>query len=88
MKEEIRQAVIDTTTAIARARVPDRGPVAPTERLREDIGLDSLDLAQLVAELEVTLGFDPFQKQTVGRVVTVADVIAVYEANAPVRTSA
>jgi acyl carrier protein len=88
MKEEIHRAVIDTTTAIARSRLPDRPPVALNERLREDIGLDSLDLAQLVAELEVALGFDPFQKQTVGRVLTVADVIAVYEASAPAATSA
>jgi acyl carrier protein len=73
--------------AIARAIaaiVHDKGREAPAiamqHALREDLGLASLDLAQLVAILEMELGVDPFATLgTVDSIRTVADLARLYE---------
>ncbi len=50
------------------------------QRLVKDLGLDSMDVAELVAVLEVDLGVDPFgQHVAIADVHTVADLIAAYE---------
>lgn len=48
------------------------------DALMSEIGLDSLDLAQLVAELEGVLGIDPFRSG--GKTArTLGDLVAVYQ---------
>jgi acyl carrier protein len=71
-------AIIDTVVMIARIKSPERAEVRLDERLREDIGFDSLDLAHLVAELEIRVGVDPFARHTVVRVRTVEDLLNAY----------
>lgn len=60
--------------------------VEPATLLTEDLGLDSLDLAQTVVLLERSLGFDPFRGPAPagGPAVlrTVADLAAVYRGHA------
>ena len=58
-----------------------REPLEPQDGdgLMSDIGLDSLDLAQLVAELERATGVDPFRSG--GQAArTLGDLVQVYEA--------
>ena len=65
---------------ISRTHQPAREAVAPDDRLIDDLGLESLDVALAVAELEGKLGVDPFATDaTIGSVRTVGDFIAVYE---------
>lgn len=57
-------------------------PVEPPMLLTADLGLDSLDLAQVVVLLERSLGVDPFRSpsSTPDRpgVRTVADLVSIY----------
>lgn len=50
-----------------------RDTLLPTDRLREDMGLDSLDLAEFTVRLESITGIDVFAD---GLVYTVGDVAA------------
>ena len=52
--------------------------VAPKSKLAEDLGLDSLELAELSAVLEDELGRDPFSEGIVPD--TVADLLDFYGA--------
>lgn len=55
--------------------------VEETTELVGDLGLQSLDIAQLVAMLEVKLGSDPFANgATLESVSTVGDLCKLYEA--------
>jgi acyl carrier protein len=56
-------------------------PVALNESLRivNDLGFKSLDVAQLIASLELELGIDPFaQGVSIKDVVTIGDLCKVY----------
>ena len=48
--------------ALLAERVGNVGPLSGAEKLSATLGLSSLDLAFLVAELEAELGVDPFAK--------------------------
>ena len=76
--DAIRQHVLEAVLEVARYKNPTLTEVRPEQSLTVDLRLESLDLAQLVAELELKLGVDPFAQQAVQQVVTIADVIAVY----------
>jgi acyl carrier protein len=52
--------------------------VAPESRLSEDLGLDSLELAELSATLEEDLGSDPYSEGLVPA--TVAELVGFYAA--------
>lgn len=70
----VRRAVL----AVARRRQATLDGVAPEDHLVHDLGCDSLDLAQIVALLEVELGVDPFRTVTLGALRTVEDLCAIY----------
>lgn len=44
-----------------------------------ELGLDSLDWATVVVRIEEEIGIDPFAKGNVGQLVTMADLIRLYE---------
>jgi len=75
----------DAVHAAVRALLAQKGaaagpPLDDARGLRSDLGFDSLDLAQLVAGLELSLGVDPFAEQVaVARVVTLGDLCRAYE---------
>jgi acyl carrier protein len=75
----IEDVVIGVVTAIARTHRPALAQVAAGDALGEDLGFDSMDLAQAVAELEARLGTDPFATSvTIGSIRTVGDFVAAY----------
>ena len=75
----VRDVIIDTVTEVARYRQPLLPRAGSEQTLSGDLGLESLDLAQLVAELELRLGVDPFAQGATARIVTVGELISVYE---------
>ncbi len=63
----------------ARNSAPDLGKVLPEHSLVDDIGLRSLNLAQIVVKLEMELGVDPFARLVpVTSVRTVGDLCDAY----------
>jgi acyl carrier protein len=76
---DLEQAVREAALEVARQRTPALAAVDDAQRLSEDLGLTSLDLAQLVALLEIRLGLDPFSTQTsISAVRTVGDLCQTY----------
>jgi acyl carrier protein len=59
--------------------LPARERIVDNERLREDLGLDSVDLAELTARLDYEFGVDVFAD---GPVHTVGEVLAKVERSA------
>ncbi len=54
------------------------------QKLVGDLGLGSLDIAELVAVLEGDVGFDPFARgASIAGVRTVGDLVELYEKHAP-----
>jgi hypothetical protein len=74
----IREEVIQAVLGVAKQRDPNLIAVRPDQALA-DLAFESLDLAQVAAELELRLGLDPFARHTSSRVTTVAELIALYE---------
>jgi acyl carrier protein len=75
----IEMLVHEKVLAIVRLRRPDAQRVTADEELRNDLGLDSLDLAQLGAEIESALETPIFEDVAVGAVLTVGDLTALCE---------
>ncbi|XYY59202.1 acyl carrier protein [Bacillus velezensis] len=49
-------------------------------RVIEDLGFSSLDIAQLVAQMEMETGVDPFsQGETISSITTVGDICDIYQ---------
>ncbi len=76
---EIETIVHARIRAILEDRGEDSISIAGTDKLNGTLGLTSLDLALLVAELEAELGVDPFAKLvSVTAVRSVDDLVAAY----------
>jgi acyl carrier protein len=82
----IRETVFDVVLAVARQHDPSATAVRLEQSLSADLGFESLDLAQVAAELEVRLGLDPFAQYAASQVRTVSDLVTLYEAVAKPRT--
>jgi acyl carrier protein len=73
-------AVHAAVLEVAQMVQPEATSVADEQRLREDLNFGSLDLAQLVAMLEIKLGVDPFAQHTaLTSIATVGDLCRVYD---------
>lgn len=68
----------DIETIIRRIRPDLRGDIQPTDRLRDDLGLDSLHSMELLSEVteKYEIDVDP---EELGDVRTVTDVVAFLE---------
>lgn len=75
----VRDVVLSVVLDVSRQRDPERAQTEPAHSLASDLSFDSLDLAQVAAELEIRLGLDPFARHATSRIVTVGDLIALYE---------
>ena len=76
-RTRMRQSIAER---IARIKSISPTSIVPESSLFEALGMSSLDLAQLVAELEVELGVDPFAiDASVKEIRTVADLHRVYD---------
>ena len=71
--------MIRTLEVIIRAKGLTVPELSPETRLDSDLGLESLDFAELVIRLEDELGQDPFAKGTPPAVRTVSDLAALYD---------
>jgi acyl carrier protein len=75
----IETLVREKVLAVVRLRTPSARAVAADQELRADLGLDSLDLAQLGAEIETALAAPIFDDVAVGAILTVGDLTAFCE---------
>ena len=70
--------VFETLRALMQARGANGTVIRPDSRLNQDLGLDSLDLAELSAVLEDEFGRDPFSDGLLPA--TPAELISYYQA--------
>jgi acyl carrier protein len=75
----IETLVHEKVLAIVRLRQPNAQAVTSDQELRRDLGLDSLDLAQLGAEIETALESPIFEDVAVGAILTIKDLTAICE---------
>ena len=77
--EQIEAAVHDKIRAVLQERFAQVQAFGGADKLNATLGLSSLDLALLVAELEIELGVDPFAKLvSITSVRTVDDLVRAY----------
>jgi acyl carrier protein len=77
--EQIEAVVHDRIRRVLRQRPGRVRELAGTDKLNATLGLSSLDLAFLVAELEADLGVDPFAKLvSITSVRSVDDLVRAY----------
>ena len=77
---QIEATVHERIRAILAERDEEVAHLSGTEKLSATLGLSSLDLALLVAELEAQLGVDPFAKLvSITSVRSVNDLVRVYQ---------
>jgi acyl carrier protein len=74
----VDETVVRVVLDIARTHRPELDRVQPEQALVDELGFDSLDIAQLVAVLEDELSVDPFATTAISRVRTVGDLCEVY----------
>lgn len=78
--EQIQTVVHDKIRLVLAGRDKEVGPLSEADKLNATLGLDSLDLATLVAELEAELGVDPFAKLvSITSVRSVGDLVRSYQ---------
>lgn len=78
MTQDAERTVLDAIgVLLARRGAPDL-EVAPDSKLAEDLGFDSLELAELSAALEDELGSDPYSEGIVPP--TVGELVGFYRA--------
>jgi acyl carrier protein len=75
----IEKLVHEKVLAVVRLRRPNAQAVTSDQELRGDLGLDSLDLAQLGAEIETALDAPVFDDVAVGAILTVRDLTVTCE---------
>jgi acyl carrier protein len=77
---QIESIVHDRIRAVLAERVGEVPRLTGAEKLSATLGLSSLDLAFLVAELEARLGVDPFAKLvSITSVRSVEDLVRAYQ---------
>ena len=75
---EVRKTVVGVINKVRTDSGRESIEPKDDDTLMSDIGLDSLDLAQLVAELEKALGVDPFRDGS-ATARTLIELVTVYE---------
>lgn len=75
----IQKLVHEKVLAVVRLRQPNAQVVTADQELRGDLGLDSLDLAQLGAEIETAFEAPIFEDVAVGAILTIGDLTAICE---------
>jgi acyl carrier protein len=75
----VTDVVLQVILEVAKQQRPELSTTRLEHSLTRDLGLDSLDFAQIVAELEIRLGTDPFRREAASGIVTVGDLVSIYE---------
>jgi acyl carrier protein len=77
--DEVKEAILRVLRGVVREKSPEIETIAPDQALVEDLGLTSLDLARIIAKLELKLGVDPFSSLVpVTSIRTAGDLCAAY----------
>ena len=77
--ENIKETILAVVLDVVQDKSPETETVKPEQALVEDLGLQSLDLARIVAKLEVKLGVDPFAELVaITSIRTPGDLTAAY----------
>ena len=77
--ENIENKIIDEISSIITMNESEIKTILPGSQLSDDLGLSSLDYAQLIAALEIRFEADPFAEQTpITSIRTVRDLTEVY----------
>jgi acyl carrier protein len=76
---ETEAKIVAAVLEIVQRNTPSCQAITADQSLLDDLGLESMDLAELVATLEVELGSNPFAESVaISDVRTVADLCAAY----------
>lgn len=79
-KKAVEQSVHEVIEKVAREKKLDPGGVHAGQGLVSDIGFKSIDLARIVAILEIRLNADPFSKLVpITSIQTVGDLVKAYQ---------
>jgi len=77
--ENLNETILAVVFDVAQEKSPEIDAVRPDQMLVEDLGLRSLDLARIIAKLEMKLGVDPFAELVaVTSIRTPGDLAAAY----------
>ena len=77
--DEIEQTVVETILEVVQRRQPETTEIEGSQSLTKDLGLGSMDYAEIVAILELKLGVDPFATEiSITSIHTVADLCSAY----------
>jgi len=79
-RDAIARRVAGTIAEVMAQRGLDPAAIAPEAKLSDTLGLKSMDLAQIVLDLEDGLETDPFQTIPITSIRTVGDLIEAYAA--------
>lgn len=71
--------IIRTLEGMIRKRKLQTSSLAPDTPLAAELGLESLDLAELVVRMEEITGKDPFREGTFTQILTISDLAALYD---------
>ena len=78
LESDVRKTVSEAVQTVMVARGLDTGAFRPDAKLADGLGLKSMDLAQIVLELEDAFDCDPFQKIPITSIRTVDDLAQAY----------
>jgi acyl carrier protein len=82
MQSDITSTVISVVAEVVRRHRPDQGELHDGQALVDDLGIDSMDLAVIVATLELRTRCDPFaERVSIARVRTVGDLCRAYQSS-------
>jgi len=76
---DVKQIVLGIVADVVKERSPEIEAVEEGQLLVDELGLRSLDLARIIAKLEMKLGVDPFAKLVpITSIRTAGDLCAAY----------
>ncbi len=77
--DNLNETILAVVRGVVKEKSPETAAVRPDQLLVEDLGLRSLDLARIIAKLEVKLDADPFAELvSITSVRTPGDLCAAY----------
>ncbi len=79
MPDNVNETIMKVVRGVVREKSPEIEDIRPDLMLVDDLGLRSLDLARIIAKLEMKLGVDPFAELvSVTSIRTPGDLCAAY----------
>jgi acyl carrier protein len=79
MLDELKETIMGVVRGVVREKSPEIAEIRPDQLLVDDLGLRSLDLARIIAKLEMKLDVDPFAELvSVTSIRTPGDLCAAY----------